>query len=83
MLGEKDDWTPSAPCVALGEAVGAEVHLYPDSYHDFDNPVGRVILRTDVPGGVNPGQGVHVGPNPAAREASWRRVVEVLDTALR
>lgn len=83
MLGEKDDWTPPGPCVALGESVKAEVHVFPDSYHDFDNPVGRVTLRTDVPNGVNPGQGVHVGPNPAAREASYRRLLEVLDTSLR
>jgi hypothetical protein len=27
-------------------------------------------VRTDVPNGVNPGRGVHVGPNPAAREAA-------------
>lgn len=56
MLGEKDDWTPPAPCIALGKEVGAEVNLYADSYHDFDNPVGEVRLRKDVPNGVNPGQ---------------------------
>ena len=74
MLGEKDDWTPPGPCVALGQAVGAEVNLYADSYHDFDNPTGAVRLRKDVPNGVNPGQGVHVGPNPAAREQAYTRL---------
>jgi hypothetical protein len=30
--------------------------------------VAEVRLRKDLPDGVNPGQGVHVGPNPVARE---------------
>ena len=83
MLGEKDDWTPPAPCVDLGKAVDAEVNLYADSYHDFDNPVGEVRLRLDVPNGVNPGQGVHVGPNPAAREQAYARLRELLAQAFR
>jgi dienelactone hydrolase len=83
MLGEKDDWTPPAPCLALGQAVGAEVHVLADSYHDFDNPVGRLRLRQDVPNGVNPGQGVHTGPNPAAREQAYARLLVALQAALR
>lgn len=78
MLGEKDDWTPPAPCVELGNAAKAEVNLYADSYHDFDNPVGAVQLRKDVPNGVNPGQGVHAGRNPVAREQAYGRLREVL-----
>ncbi len=81
MLGEKDDWTPPGPCVALGQAVGAEVNVYADSYHDFDNPVGEVRVRHDVPNGVNPGQGVHVGPNPLAREKAYLRLKGVLGKA--
>jgi dienelactone hydrolase len=46
------------------------VTTYADSYHAFDSPTGTLQLRTDVPNGVNPGRGVHVGPNPAAREAA-------------
>ena len=82
MLGEKDDWTPPAPCVTLGGAVGAEVNVYADSYHDFDNPVGQVRLRKDVPNGVNPGQGVHVGANPVAREQAYARLKVLLAEAL-
>lgn len=81
MLGEKDDWTPPGPCVALGQAVGAEVNVYADSYHDFDNPVGEVRVRNDVPNGVNPGQGVHVGANPVAREKAYLRLKGVLGKA--
>ena len=82
MLGEKDDWTPPGPCIALGQAVGAEVNVYADSYHDFDNPVGEVRVRKDVPNGVNPGQGVHVGANPVAREKAYLRLKGVLAKAL-
>jgi dienelactone hydrolase len=81
MLGEKDDWTPPQPCVALGKAVGAEVNVFADSYHDFDNPVGSVKLRRDVPNGVNPGQGVHAGANPVAREKAYARLLEALRAA--
>ena len=81
MLGEKDDWTPPGPCVALGKAVGAEVNVFADSYHDFDNPEGSVKLRKDVPNGVNPGQGVHAGANPAAREKAYARLLGALRTA--
>ena len=83
MLGEKDDWTPPAPCIALGKDVGAEVNVYADSYHDFDNPVGEVRLRKDVPNGVNPGQGVHAGPNPVAREQAYARLKVLLAQALK
>lgn len=81
LVGEKDDWTPAAPCIALGKAVGARVTVYPDSYHDFDNPVGTVRLRTDVPNGVNPGQGVHAGANPVARDAANAEVLVLLKAA--
>jgi dienelactone hydrolase len=81
LLGALDDWNAPGPCIELGQAVGAEVHVYPDSYHDFDNPLGSVKLLPDVPNGVNPGQGVHAGPNLAAREQAYARVREVLRAA--
>ena len=82
MLGEKDDWTPPAPCVALGKAVGAEVNVYADSHHGFDGPRGAIKLYTQVPNGSNPGQGVHAGPNPAAREQSYARLRVLLAKAV-
>ena len=81
MLGEKDDWTPPGPCIALGQAVGAEVNVFADSHHDFDNTVGVVKLRKEVPNEVHPGQGVHAGPNPAAREKADAQVFEALRVA--
>lgn len=74
-IGALDDWTPAAACVDLGNAMAARsedllVTTYADSYHAFDSPTGRLVHRTDVPNGVHPGDGVHVGPNPVAREAA-------------
>ena len=78
-IGEADDWTPAQPCVALGQAMrrrGTDllVTTYPGSYHGFDAPGDKVVLRSDVPNGVHPGEGVHVGANPAARAAASERV---------
>jgi dienelactone hydrolase len=80
MIGEKDDWTPPGPCIELGKSVGAEVNVYAGSYHGFDAPSGGVQLRKDVPNGINPGQGVHVGANPVARQSANARVVELLES---
>ncbi|HXC40937.1 MAG TPA: dienelactone hydrolase family protein [Burkholderiales bacterium] len=81
LVAEKDDWTPPGPCIELGQRAGAEVIVYPDSYHGFDNPFGQVRLRTDVPNGLNPGQGVHVGRNPVAAWQANARVLELLREA--
>jgi dienelactone hydrolase len=81
MVGALDDWTPPGPCIELGQGVGAEVNVYAESYHDFDNPVGGVTLRSDVPNGVHPGRGVHVGANPVAREQAYGRLRDALRTA--
>jgi dienelactone hydrolase len=73
LLGEADDWTPAAPCKALASAVVKQPipqwHAYADAYHGFDG-TAPVRLRADVPNGVRPGAGVHVGANPAARGAA-------------
>lgn len=82
LIGEADDWTPAAPCVALVETArqhGAnlQIHTYPGAWHGFDNPgIAKVRLRKDVPNGVHPGQGVHTGPDPAAREDAKQRVLD-------
>jgi len=83
-IGDLDDWTPAQACVQLGEAMRARdadvaVTVYPDAQHAFDAPGSRVIHLTDVPGGVHPGQGVHVGGQPAARAAANEAVRDFLD----
>jgi len=87
-IGKSDDWTPAKPCVDLGEAMAArgeplKVVVYPNAHHGFDAPDGAVIHRTDVPNGTNPGQGVHVGANPEAREKANAKVRAFLNQRLR
>lgn len=84
LIGESDDWIPAAPCQALAGAVRArggpmEIVTYPDTYHDFDNPgIRHKRVRTEVPNGVHPGQGVTAAPNAQAREDAKRRVLAFL-----
>ncbi len=80
LVGQIDDWTPPAPCVALARSVREmrpEIVVYSGAWHGFDSSA-PVRVRKDVPNGVNPGQGVHVGGNPAAWRASRDRVVRFL-----
>ena len=80
LVGQIDDWTPSVPCVALARSVSEmqpEIVVYPGAWHGFDSDA-PVRLRKDVPNGVNPGKGVHVGGNPVAWRASRDRVVRFL-----
>lgn len=82
LIGEADDWTPAAPCVALASTVSGrgeamQIVTYPATYHDFDNPaITKIRVRTDVPNGVKPGAGVTTGPNQEAREDAKQRVLE-------
>ena len=85
--GELDDWTPSAPCVQLGEAARARgaqmtVTVYPGAYHGFDNPSGRVGVWKEVTTGVDATAGVHIGPDPAARAAADAAIRTFLRTRL-
>lgn len=80
LAGEKDDWTPVEPCRRLAvrsqqrnETV--ELVVYPGAYHAFDS-ASEVYVRKDVPNGINGSAGVHVGANPAAREAAYKRIRE-------
>jgi dienelactone hydrolase len=80
LVGQVDDWTPSAPCIALARSVHElkpEIVVYPGAGHGFDSD-SPVRLRKDVPNGAHPGQGVHVGGNPAAWRDSRDRVVRFL-----
>jgi dienelactone hydrolase len=79
LLGEADDWTPAAPCKSLAATAGPQVEwqAFEGAVHGFDG-TGVVRLRRDVPNGVNPGRGVHVGGDPAARQAAAERLEQFL-----
>ena len=80
LIGEKDDWTPAAPCQALTDAArrtGAPVSIkiYPGAHHAFDsaNPVRYVATRinANAPGG----RGATTGGDPQAWADAIREVV--------
>ncbi|MDQ6684934.1 MAG: dienelactone hydrolase family protein [Pseudomonadota bacterium] len=76
LLGGADDWTPAAPCrelAATSVAPRPEVETYAGAFHGFDSEA-PLRLRKDVPNGVSPGQGVHVGGDAAALRASRERL---------
>jgi dienelactone hydrolase len=83
LVGDADDWTPPGPCAELAaraaKAGGAAVAIerYAGAYHGFDSKA-PLRLRRDVPGGVHPGQGVHVGGDAAAAAASQARLLAFL-----
>ena len=79
LLGEADDWTPAAECTPLASE---RVHIrsWSGAGHGFDG-TAPVRLRTDVPNGAHPGQGVHVGGQPQARAESRALLVELLTQA--
>jgi len=88
LIGEKDDWTPAAPCVALARSSQTTPHpveivVYPGAYHSFDSdrPVRFVASRVNMnaPGG----RGATTGGDPQAWADSIRRVVEFLERTLR
>lgn len=84
LVGALDDWTPPQPCQALAKASAEprpEIEVMADAYHGFDS-AAPVRLRTDVPNGVNPGQGVHVGGNAQALLRSRERLMAFLNAQL-
>lgn len=89
LLGAADDWTAAAPCEALaaqsrGQAGAASVQFqtYDGAYHGFDT-AAPVRLRREVPNGVNPGAGVHVGGNAPAWAASREAMLGFLREQLK
>lgn len=83
MVGELDDWTPAEPCrrlAAQAEGRKPEFESYAGAYHDFDG-TAPLRVRTDVPNGVHPGQGVTVGGNPQALKLSRERFLKFVESA--
>lgn len=81
LIGGADDWTPAQPCRRWADGQ-PQVTLveYEGAYHGFDGS-GPVRVRHDVAGGMRPGQGVHVGGDPAARSDALQRLDDFLRQA--
>lgn len=76
LVGGADDWTRPQPCLdmaAAARAAGAEIAIesYPGAYHGFDHPSSPVRTRkVRNPGWKEDSREIHIGSNPAAREAA-------------
>jgi len=88
LIGEKDDWTPAAPCVKLAASTrGADlpvaITVYPGAHHSFDSdrPVRFVAARvnSNAPGG----RGATTGGDAAAWADSIRRVTDFFGERLK
>ncbi len=82
-IGGSDDWTAPGPCVDLAAKLAAAgedatITVYPDTYHGFDGPSTQPRKRLEVPNGVNPGKGVTVATNPAARDDAYAKLTKYL-----
>jgi dienelactone hydrolase len=78
-IGDADDWTPPQPCIDLAANLAAArepiaITVYPGAHHGFDGPSTVKRVRMDVPGGANPGKGVTVATDPAARDDAHARM---------
>jgi dienelactone hydrolase len=85
LVGEKDVWTPAAPCRELADTAarrGAPVtfHAYENAYHDFDWPnlKRRELTAYTTSKGVVP----ITGEDPASHEDATRRVRAFLGSHL-
>jgi dienelactone hydrolase len=74
LVGELDDWTPSAPCQRLADwtryqGQSVSIKVYPGALHSFDSyaPVTRIPE-------ARRGKGATIGGNAEAREDSIREV---------
>nr|WP_295082613.1 dienelactone hydrolase family protein [uncultured Roseateles sp.] len=99
LTGAADDWTAAAPCEALAQqaqvkssgassekndavAIKPQFIAYPGAFHGFDAKA-PVRVRADVPNGVKPGAGVHVGGQPEAFAQSRTAMLSFLREQLR
>ena len=85
LVGEKDDWTPAAPCVDLaarakhaGPAV--EVVTYPGAFHYFDAPDVPLRVRQNI-ASTKSGTAT-IGTDPVARADTIQRVPAYLAARL-
>jgi dienelactone hydrolase len=85
LIGELDDWTPAAPCMALAQRArsqGLEVEtvVYKNAYNSFDSPNVPVHVMGSV-GGTPSGKAT-VGTEQTARAEAIHRVPDVLERRL-
>lgn len=87
LIGEKDDWTPAGPCVALARSSAATPHpveivVYLGAHHSFDSDRPVRFMPTRVNMNAPGGRGAPTGGDPRAWADSIRRVAEFFERTL-
>jgi dienelactone hydrolase len=85
LIGRSDDWTPAAPCVALGERARSlgdsmEVVVFEGAYHSFDAPGIALRVRHGI--ATTRSGTATVGTNEEARRSAIERVERILRDTL-
>jgi dienelactone hydrolase len=88
LIGEKDDWTPAAPCqqlAAAAERAGypVTIKVYPGAHHSFDSPNPIRYVATRINPSAPSGRGATTGGDPRAWADSIRTVLAFFDQHLR
>jgi dienelactone hydrolase len=88
LIGDKDDWTPAAPCQRLADASRqagqpVTIKLYPGAHHSFDSPNPVRYVATRINPSAPSGRGATTGGNASAWADSIRTVVAFFDQHLR
>jgi dienelactone hydrolase len=88
LIGDRDDWTPAAPCRKLAESSRRAEHpvaitVYPGARHAFDSDRPVRFVATRVNSNVPGGRGATTGGDPEAWADSIRRVGEFFARNLR
>ena len=79
LTGDKDDWTPAAPCAVLAQRSGDAGHpvaikVYPGAHHAFDGPSPLRYVAERMNANAAGGRGATTGGNPEAWTDSIREV---------
>jgi dienelactone hydrolase len=81
LMGEKDDWTPAAPCQALTDAARRAGHpvsikIYPGAHHSFDSAAPIRFVATRINANAPGGRGATTGGDPSAWSDSIQQVLK-------
>lgn len=87
LIGEKDDWTPAAPCRTLADAARAAgqpvtIRVYPGAHHSFDSPNRVRYVAARINPSAAGGRGATTGGDPVAWADSIRQVLAFFDQHL-
>jgi dienelactone hydrolase len=88
LIGEKDDWTPAAPCQKLAEGARQAGHplsikVYPGAHHSFDIAFPVRFDPARINGNSPTGRGATTGGDAKAWDDSIREVFAFFDRYLK